>query len=131
MEGFYQAAATVLLTVIVVLTLDGQSRITALLLTMTVCAMVLAAGLRFLEPVLDFLKTLSALTGLENEILAIVFKVLGISVVTEISVLICNDAGHSSLGKAMQLLSNGTILWLALPLFQALTELLQKLMEAI
>ena len=131
MENFIQAAAVVLLTVIVAMTLDSHARTTAVMLVMIVCTMVLGAGLRVLQPVLDFIQSLSEMTMLQDEILGVLFKTLGIAVVCEIAVMICSDSGHTSLGKALQMLSNCVILWLSLPLFQALVDLLQTIMEAI
>lgn len=131
MENFIQAAAVVLLTVIAAMTLDGHARTTAVMLVMIVCIMVLISGIRFLRPILDFMRTLSEMTMLQDGILSVLFKALGIAAVSEIAVLICNDSGHGSLGKALQMLSNCVILWLSLPLFQALMDLLQKIMEAI
>lgn len=131
MDLFFQAAGAVLLTVIAALTLDGHAKTSASMLVMSVCVMVLAGCLEYLSPVLDFLHSLSGMTGLEEDILTVLFKVLGICVVSEIAVLICQDAGHTSLGKSLQILANGTILWLSLPLFRALMELMQGLMEAL
>lgn len=42
--------------------------------------------------------------------------------------MVCTDAGNASLGKAVQLLGTAVILWLSLPLFKALVELLQSIL---
>ena len=43
-------------------------------------------------------------------------------------VLVCKDAGNESMGKSMQLLGSAAILYLSVPLFAALLELLQKIL---
>lgn len=131
MDEFYQAVACVLLTVIVAMALDGHAGATSRILVILVSIMVLTAGIRYFRPVMNFLRTLSHMTGLQEEIIFSLMKTLGIAVTSEIAVLICNDSGHSSLGKALQMMANGIILWLSLPMFQGLLDLLQKLMEAL
>lgn len=131
MEVIYQVIGVVLLTVIVSMTLNAQSKSFACMLVMLVCVMILATAAHFLSPVMDFLQTLAELTGLGGDILSVLFKTLGITVISEIAVLICNDAGQSSLGKALQMATNAAIVWLSLPVFQALLDLLRQIMEAV
>lgn len=131
MDSFLQITGAVLLTVIVCICLDGQARLFASMLVMLVCALVLISGMRYLRQILQFLKSLSEMTGLEEVILTPLFKSLGIGILSEITVRICTDAGFGSLGKAIQFVTNGLIVCISLPVFQALIELLQKMMEAI
>ena len=58
----------------------------------------------------------------------ILMKSTGIGIITEIANLVCKDAGNESMGKSMQLLGTAVILYLSLPLFQTLIELLQKIL---
>ena len=58
----------------------------------------------------------------------IVLKSAGIGLVGEVACMVCADSGHSSLGKAVQLLGNGTILWLSLPLFSGMLDLLREIL---
>jgi hypothetical protein len=54
--------------------------------------------------------------------------VVGIGIMTEIGGLICTDGGSSSLGKTVKMLGSAVILWLSLPLYAKLMELLQKIL---
>ena len=47
---------------------------------------------------------------------------------TEIANLVCKDAGNESMGKSVQLLGTAVILYLSMPLFTALIDLLQKIL---
>ena len=93
--------------------------------------MMMILGLSYLSPVVDFLQDLQNLGNLQNELVRILLKVTGIAVLTEITVLLCSDSGNSSLGQSLRLLSAGVILWLSLPVFQALMELVQSTLEGI
>ena len=58
MDIFFQATAAVLLTVILYLTLNGQNKELALLLTLAVCCLVIIVAGRFIQPVVVFLEEL-------------------------------------------------------------------------
>lgn len=128
MTLFLQASAAILIAVILVLTLSGQTKEFSALLSITVCSMVALSSLHYLRPVIEFLQTLETLGGLDNSMVATLLKITGIGIISEISNLVCTDAGSASLGKVMQFLGTAVILWLSLPLFTALVELLQKIM---
>ena len=101
------------------------------MLTIGVCCMVLVAAIAFLKPVLEFMHQLESLGKLNSQMVQILFKVVGIGIVSEIAGMICSDAGNSSMGKALQLLSNAVILWLSIPVFQTLLELIQQIIGGI
>lgn len=101
------------------------------LLTIAVCAMVMLAAVTFLKPVLDFLRELEELGNLNTDMVQILFKVVGIGLVSEIAAMICADAGYTSMGKALQMLASAVILWLSIPVFQALLELIRQILGGI
>lgn len=126
MDLYWKAAAAVLLAVVMILTLRRQEM--GLLLTMAVCAMVLTVAMTYLKPVLELLDTLKDVGNLDGDLIAILMKGVGIGLVTEVAVLVCNDSGSGSMGKALQLLGTVVILWLSVPLFTALLELIQEIL---
>lgn len=131
MERFWQAAAAVMVAVMLWIVVSHQGKDFGLLLSIAVCSMVLAVMGRFLEPVVDLLRELEQMGNLQPQWLQIMLKSVGIGMIVEITSLICADAGNSALGKALQILGSGVILWLAIPLFQALLELLQQILGEI
>lgn len=128
MDLFFQAAAGVLIASILGLVLAKQGKEFTIVLTITVCCMVVLLCITFLEPVLDLLCQLEALGNLNGEMVRILFKVVGIGLVSEIAGMVCTDAGNGSLGKALQMLGTAVILWLSIPVFQALLELVQEIL---
>ena len=131
MGTFYQAAALVLVASVLGLVLSKQGKEMTVMLTIGVCCMVLVAAIAFLKPVLEFMHQLESLGKLNSQMVQILFKVVGIGMVSEIAGMICSDAGNSSMGKALQLLSNAVILWLSIPVFQTLLELIQQIIGGI
>ena len=128
MDGFLQVVAGVLLSVIMVLALGKDGKQSALLIVLAVCAMVCVLALSYLSPVLDFVRRLSTLGQVNEELLGILLKVVGIGLIGEIAALICADSGHASLGKVLQILGAAVILRLALPLLEQLLDLLERVL---
>ena len=61
--------------------------------------------------------------------LGILLKAVGIGLVSEIAGLVCNDAGNGSLGKTLQMLGSAVILYLSLPIFTAMLELIREILR--
>lgn len=131
MELFFQAAALVLLGMIFVLILRGTGRGIGELLSILVCCLVIVAALRYIRPLMEFVQTVRAIGALDTELLAIVFKAVGISVTAEIAALLCADAGNSAMGKALQFMATAAIGWLSLPLLTAILELIEEILRGL
>lgn len=125
MGGFLQAAAGVLLAVILLLALGKEGKQTALLLVLTVVGMLGLMAMEYLQPVVAFIRRLSDLSGMDQQLLGVVLKAAGISLIGEMASLICADTGNATLAKGLKLLSAAVILRLSLPLMEQLVELLE------
>lgn len=131
MEQYLQACAGALIAVVLCLTLGKQGKETGLLLTMSVCCMICVIAMHYLDPVVEFVNQLEDIGALDGDLVAILLKAAGIGFLSEIACLVCTDAGNSALGKSLQILGSGVVLWLSIPLFQALMELLQQILGGI
>lgn len=131
MELFLKAAAAIIFAVIFGLTLSKHGKDISLLLSILACCMVAAAALSYLEPVIRFFQELQSTAKLEPEMLSILLKAVGIGLLAEITNLVCTDAGNATLGKTLQILAAAVILWLSLPLFRGLMNLVQNILGEI
>ena len=129
MTLFLRVCAGVLLTVILVLALKNYNKEIGAILAVAACVMTAIAALNYLQPVVHFLYTLEEIGGLNDTMVKLLLKSTGIGVITEIAMLVCKDTGNESMGKAMQLLGCAVILYLSMPLFTSLLELLQQILE--
>ena len=127
MEPFWKAAALALIAGVLSLTLKNQDKEYGLLLSIAACLMVTAITVTYLKPVYAFLKELETLGDLRGDMLAILIKALDVGLASEIASMICTDAGNASLTKAIQLLGGAVILYLSVPMFSALMDLIQKI----
>ena len=128
MDIFIKAIVIVLITIILYQVLTNQDKNMALLLSLAVCSMILIATAAYLNPVLTFIHELRLIAKIDSEVFTILLKAVGIALLTEISALICSDTGNNALGKSLQLMSAAVILWISIPLFSSLLELIGEIL---
>ena len=128
MDMFLQASALVLLGLILCQTLEKNFSV---LLCMGISVMILVAGISFFRPVMAFLEELQSLCNLRSDMLLILMKVTFVCIITEIAALLCADGGNASLAQSLKLLSSVVALWLSIPVFRALLDLLQRILEGV
>ena len=128
MLSFFQAVAAVMLAVILILSIRGQGKDMGLLLSLFVCCSVGCIAMAYLKPVIAFVQQLRSVGNLDSEMLSVLLKVVGTALIGEIAALVCTDAGNAAMGKALQILTVATILWLSLPMFTALLELVETIL---
>ena len=128
MNIFLKAAAGVIISVVLCIALNKSFKESAILLSLLVCCMVIGASLTYLNAVLDFFKKLQAIGNLDKNHINVILKATGIGMLAEITNLICIDAGYTTMGKSIKILSAVVILWLALPLMEALLDLLDSIL---
>lgn len=131
MQEYLKAAAVVLVTVVLGMTLSKHNKDMTFVLSMCVCCMVLGLAMVYIQPILDFIAGLQELGQLDSATAKIMLKAVGIGLVAEIAALICADAGNAALGKALQILASVMVLWMAIPLMQALLDLVQTILGEI
>ena len=131
MDNYLKIVALALLGVVLHLVVAKQSPDTALLLSISVCVVILCVGISYLTPVFDYFDSLAAFFGLDKEMLGLLIKAAGVGLLGEVTALLCADAGNAAIGKAVQLASVMVVLWITLPLYQGLLELIQQIMEGL
>ena len=126
MERFFAASAGVLLTVILILCLRKQNGEIAALLSLCGCCLVAMVAVGFLSPILTFVRKLQQITTINNEMLQILLKVTA-----EIAGTLCSDSGNGALAKTLQMLASAVILYLSLPMMDALLELVERILTTL
>ena len=127
MDSYFSGIAISILATILVILLKGKNGEIALAVTLCGCCMVVILLAHFLEPVVSFLYTLDDMMN-SNGIVRILIKIVGIGFVGEIAALVCTDGGNGAMGKTVQMLTAGTILYLSLPILTQLLELVEGML---
>lgn len=131
MDVIIKAIAGVLIAIVLCQVLAKQGKDISVLLLIAVCCIVVSTAIAYLRPVVDFIRNLQSIGQLNTEMISVLFKAVGITLLTEITSMICSDMGNTSLGKSLQILSLAVILWLSLPLFEQLLALLDNILGSI
>lgn len=128
MDIFLKTSALALVVSVLYQMVSGRNKEFGTLLLALGCCIVLLTAMSYIEPVFAFIGKLQAVGKLNTEMLEILLKSVGIGILSEIAVLVCCDMGNASMGKTLQILSMAVILWLSLPLFSSLLDLIEKIL---
>ena len=128
MDIFLKTSALALVVSVLHQMVSGRNKEFGTLLLALGCCLVLLTAMSYIEPVFAFIGKLQAVGNLNTEMLEILLKSVGIGILSEIAVLVCCDMGNASMGKTLQILSMAVILWLSLPLFSSLLDLIGKIL---
>ena len=82
-----------------------------------------------IAPIIQRLNTMLDKTSLPSEYSLIVFKALGISLLTQLAADACRDAGETAMAEKAEFAGKVFLLILALPLFEKIAEMAVKLIS--
>ena len=128
MDEHLKITAAVIIVLFLYLVLSKYGKDFSVVITILACVMVMIGTTTFLEPVLSFIRKLMQLGNIDSDMLGILFKAVGIGLLTEVTAIICTDAGNASLSKCLQILGSFVILWLAIPLFTTLLNVVEEIL---
>lgn len=131
MNAFFKAVSLCLISVVLWLTLSNFNKSFAMLLSAAVCCGIMVYAYTYLEPVIQYFKELHHRSGWNSDAAQIVIKSTGIGMIAELSAMVCADSGNSAMAKAIRTVSAAAIMWLSLPMFQALLDLIDSMIGAI
>lgn len=131
MTLFLKAAALAMVSAILCMVVGKQEKDFSLMISIAACTMIVAAAGKYLEPVFTFIQRLEALGNLKGDMLKILTRVLGIGIISEIASMVCTDAGNATLSKTIQLLGSAVILYLSIPMFTSLIDMIEEILGAI
>jgi len=100
----------------------------ALLLGMVSCCVIILAFSESLWEIVEVLKSLLARTGLDGEILTIIFKAVAVSVTVKLASDICKDAKQNAIASTIELCGSGAVLCIAMPLLKAFVQMIDSLL---
>lgn len=123
------AAAAGLVGTVLALILGQYRPEFRMLITAAVTLLLMAMVLEQLSPVLEQLRSTMELTGLTGDYAAILFKSVGICLLTQLAGDVCRDSGESSIASKIELAGRAAILLTAMPLIQEVLAWAWELMN--
>ena len=131
MDIYFKALCGALAGVLICIILAKYSKDFSIASALILCVIICFSVTSFIKPILNLIERFSEFVDVSNIWMPILLKSAGIGFIGEIVSEICADAGFGVIGKTIQLLTTITILWLAIPLMEALMELIQQTLEFI
>lgn len=128
MEAMAKIAAVAVTAAVLGAVLRKNTPELALLLTLCAGLWMLTAVTSGLGVVVAFLKELTALSGLSEELLEPVVKTVALSILTKLTVEICRSAGESGVAAFVETAGTVLALAVALPLVRAVTVLISEML---
>lgn len=99
----------------------------ALMLSISLAMVALYLAFDTIKGVTDFITSLAEAAQISPAVLTIVFKTIGISIITKLSADVCRDAGQSSVASGVELAGAFSALYISLPLFKTVMSMIQSL----
>ena len=127
MVPFWKGIALALIACILALTVQKQDKTYAFLVSVVSCMAVTAITVSYMRPVFAFLSDLTSLGDIYADTLSILLRALGVGLTAEVTAMFCTDSGNASLTKSIQLLGGAAILYVSIPLFSAILELIEEI----
>ena len=128
MEAVFRIAALCLTTALLALVVKRGSGELAMLLSLAAVATVLLSLASAMEEVVVFLRSLGQRSGLPEALFSPLYKTVGIALVVKAGGELCRDAGESALAAVLEMGGSVCALLVALPLLQAVLDLLLEFM---
>jgi stage III sporulation protein AD len=91
-------------------------------------AAILSAVILYVAPVTDTVNAVFEKAGADKSYLTVLFRALGICYIPQFASDICRDSGEGALAVQVELAGKISLLLLALPMFEALADLVTVLL---
>ena len=128
MDIFWKSSAGILISLVLIITLSKQERDMSTILSIAVCSMVGITAIKVFEPVVDFLYEVCFLVSAESSLIKTLLQITGIALVAEFVGILCTDAGSTSLGKSIHLLSATVMLYQSVPILQGMLDMIREIL---
>lgn len=99
--------------------------------TVTGVIVILVFVTDMLQNTVNIISTIASLTGIENGLIKILLKIVGVGYLTEFSAGILNDFGSNAVADKVILGGKLTILILSLPIIESVLSLISGFLELI
>ncbi len=128
MELIFKIIGVGLVTCIAVLILKPVRADFAMIISLVGGVIILVMILSSITSAISLITSIANKTGINSNLLALVFKIIGIGYLTEFSASLCADAGSSGLGDKILLGGKIVILIMAIPIVTNIINIVLELL---
>ena len=127
MELIIKCSAFIIVILIITLTLKKEAPVIMIMLTLGIAIFILLTIIPQITSIKEELDSLLQNSGISNDIILPLLKIVGISIVTRITSDICKDGGEWALASQIELVGTVAALIVTLPLFSIMLDLITSI----
>lgn len=128
MDIIFKIIGVGLITCVAVLIVKPVRSDFAMLISMVGGMIILVMILSSLTTAISLIKSIANQTGIDGNLLSLVFKIIGVGYLTEFTASMCADAGSGGLGDKVLLGGKVVILVMALPIITSILTIVMELL---
>ncbi len=128
MDIIFKIIGVGLITCVAVLIVKPVRSDFAMLISMVGGVIILVMILSSLTTAISLIKSIANQTGIDGNLLSLVFKIIGVGYLTEFTASMCADAGSGGLGDKVLLGGKVVILVMALPIITSILTIVMELL---
>ncbi len=99
----------------------------AILLSCVCCVFLVVYAVGTLEPVFNLVQNLSQHTSFEG--VSIIFKAVGIAVLTQFTQELCRESGQTALASSVEFVGKVAVIIISVPLLVSLSDIILELLQ--
>ena len=115
-----------LIGIIMAMFLKTQKPEYSIFLSLCIATLILLCVLGLFSSAKEQISSLSSYFGADNQYYGLLFKMIGITYLSEFCSSICKDAGYHAIGSQIEIFGKITILLAGLPILMTLIETIQE-----
>lgn len=120
-------AAVVLVAVVIINAMPGSEKTISILVAVSVCAVIFLYMIKLIGPTVEALKIIYDGNSLDD--FEIIFKCMGVSLITQFVSDVAADSGNKTLANQMSFAGKAAVMALALPLVAQVLEIIGRLIK--
>lgn len=128
MDIIFKIIGVGLITCIAALIIKPVRSDFAMLISMVGGMIILVMILSSLATAINLISSIANQTGIDSNLLSLVFKIIGVGYLTEFTASLCADTGSSGLGDKVLLGGKVVILVMALPIITSILSIVMELL---
>ncbi len=95
-------------------------------ISLAACIIIFGLGLSYLETIIQTINQIQSYIHVNQDYIAILIKIIGITYIAEFASNLCKDAGHAAISNQIELVGKLTILSISMPILMALLQTMNE-----
>lgn len=121
-----KAAIIGIVAVMIAIQFKGGKSEYGLYIGAAACIIITALGLTRLEIILDTINRIQGYLSVNKTYFSILFRIIGITYISEFASSLCKDAGHTAIAGQIELVGKLSILTVSMPILLALLDTINE-----